>query len=100
MAALITLSVAKEHLRIKHDDANADILTKLEQATALIVRKLDTAADPAWTPATLPFDVQASVLLVLGHLWGNRGDADLAVDEALWKAIDRLLVNRITPALA
>lgn len=100
MAALVTLAVAKDHLHIKHDHDNADIQRKVEQASALIVRRLDTAANATWTPDTVPFEVQASVLLVLGHLWGNRGDVDMAVDEALWKAIDRLLVTRVIPAVA
>lgn len=100
MAALVTMAVAKDHLRIKTPYEDGDIQRKVEQASALIVRRLATAADATWTPDTVPFEVQASVLLLLGHLWGNRGDADISIDEALWKAIDRLLVTRVIPAIA
>lgn len=55
---------------------------------------------PSWTDATVPARVQAAVLMVLGHLWAFRGDEDMAVDEALWASIGRLLMRDRDPALA
>lgn len=56
------------------------------------------AATP-WTDATVPFQVQSAILLVLTHLYERRGD-DMAPDSALWEAVGRLLVRSRDPAVA
>lgn len=79
MAALVTLAVAKAHLQIPPTtiDADADITRKTEQASATVLAMMTPAlADPAWTADTAPPDVQALILLLLGFLFGNRGDVD------------------------
>jgi len=53
----------------------------------------------AWTDLTVPGPVQASVLLLLAHFYEDRGE-DLSSDEAVWKAIERLLVTYKYSALA
>ena len=53
-----------------------------------------------WTEDTVPGHVQASVLLMIGHLYEHReGDATDA-DEVVWQAIERLLMRARDPALA
>jgi hypothetical protein len=58
-----------------------------------------TVGTPTWTEATLPGQVQAAILLVLGHLDTQRGD-DMATDQHLWLAIERLLMRSRDPAFA
>src|SRR5688572_2481463 len=58
-----------------------------------------TAVQP-WTDQTVPLRVQAAVMMVVGHLWRFRGDEDMAVDESLWKSIERLLMRDRDPAIA
>lgn len=52
-----------------------------------------------WTPDTAPPPVTTAVLLMLTHLFENRGD-DLQADEAVWRAIERLLMRLRDPAYA
>lgn len=59
-----------------------------------------TVGTPAWTDVNVPTVIQSAVLLVLTHLYENRGDNLQQVDEALWEAIGRLLMRRRDPALA
>lgn len=56
-------------------------------------------AAQAWTDATVPSNVKAAILLMLTHLYLNRGE-DMKADESAWKAIGNLLVGFRDPALA
>lgn len=56
-------------------------------------------ATVAWTFATAPGQVKASVLLMLTHLYERRGD-DMKTDEDVWQAIARLLMRSRDPAFA
>lgn len=58
-----------------------------------------TVSAPSLTAETAPVEVQAATLLVLTHLYQNRGD-NQATDETLWAAIGRLLVRRKDSACA
>jgi hypothetical protein len=101
-AVLVTLAQAKAHLHITMPDGDpgdADIQLKLDQAEAVIRNYLKKANDAAWTPATVPLEVTAAILLMLGRLYEQRGD-DEDNDERLWQAIDRLLARHHTPAIA
>jgi hypothetical protein len=95
-AALVTLQQAKDHLQLPtmaagHPD-EADLQLKLDQAEAIILDFLAAKADPAWTPATVPPQVTAAILLLLGGLYRHRGDV-MDTDPGLWAAIDRLLMG-------
>jgi hypothetical protein len=90
--ALVSLQAAKDHLRIDTSDTDVDIDRKLEQANDIVIRHLKSQADDAWTTATVPGDVSASILLVLEDLYERR--------PINWEAIGRLLVGRRDPALA
>lgn len=52
-----------------------------------------------WTNGTVPGPVQSATLLMLGHLYEQRGD-DMKTDSDLWEAIGRLLCRLRDPALA
>jgi len=108
MAALfVTLAQAKSHLRIDTpalDPGDVEIQLKLDQAEALIVGRCNSTAwwravSVAWTASTVPLGVQAAILILLSHLYEHRGD-DMAPDEFVWAAVDRLIALTRDPVLA
>lgn len=103
MAALISLDTAKAHLGVTGTDDDALVTNKTDEATAIILDYLaprNKAADGSdWTEATLPKVVQSAIEIMLTHLYEHRGD-DMQPDEAVWKAIERLLMRSRDPALA
>lgn len=58
----------------------------------------------AWTEVTVPAPVQAATLLMLGHIFGHRGDdagsSFRPPSASVWDAVERLLVRFRDPALA
>jgi hypothetical protein len=82
--ALVTYAQAKAHLRLTDDEAQDDVLLKMEQASAVVLERLErSAADsPAWDDSTDPESddefarAQAMVLIELAALWRFRGDDD------------------------
>jgi hypothetical protein len=58
-----------------------------------------TVGSPAWTEATAPGSVSASILLMLSRLYEHRGDME-EEDSDLWLSIERLLMRHRDPALA
>jgi hypothetical protein len=97
--ALITLEQAKQQLRIDYDDQDADLIMKMEQASAIIVDYLKKP-DHGWTAETVPPPVQAAILLVLTALWDDRdgsGDSDYLAPGG---AVARLLARTRDPAFA
>lgn len=101
MAPLVSLADAKSHLHIpdSYTDRDADVLLKAEQASAIVVDYLKTDTAMTWTSSTVPGPVQAAVLLMLGHLYENRGD-DMKADEGVWSAVSRYCMRFRDPALA
>jgi hypothetical protein len=168
--AIVSFTVAKAHLRVTDLDHDADIETKLEQASAIIMDYLKnrltaiasisaanptvittsvphslvsgttytlagttttptvngarvvtvtspttftvpvnvtigqadaagTVGSPAWTETTAPTPVQSAILLMLTHLYENRGD-DMDADDALWMSLGNMLCRFRDPALA
>jgi uncharacterized phage protein (predicted DNA packaging) len=83
MTALLTLAVAKRHLRVDHDDDDEDIQDKIEQASAIVLnyikRTIGTVdpdePDPGivdWDDTTVPKDIKAGVQMMLEDLYDNR----------------------------
>jgi hypothetical protein len=99
--ALVTLADAKLHLRIPAATTtyDEDITQKAEEASHIITDYLKSRADPTWTATTVPTPVKAGVLVLLTHLFEHRGD-DMDPDEAVWNALERLLMRFRDPALA
>jgi hypothetical protein len=98
MAALVTLAVAKGHLHVTVVDAvaDADLTLKIDQASAIVITYLKAQADDTWTAATVPTQVQAAVLTLVGQLVASRGDGDVP-DDSQWQ---RYLAMLRDPALA
>jgi hypothetical protein len=106
MTALVSLAVAKQHLRITDDYHDADVQQKVDAATDSIVKYLAAKADPTWTDATVPPVVAQCVLILLNHLYDpGRGDVpadpvDVGRRPAPWDTIDALLVQLRESAIA
>jgi Phage gp6-like head-tail connector protein len=99
MAALVTLDRAKKHLRITDNDHDDDVLQKIEAASEVITKYYGTTADPAWdTTNPPPAPVVHAVLVLLTHLYENRGDG-MDADADVWLAIRNLLAASKAPAL-
>jgi Phage gp6-like head-tail connector protein len=97
---LVTLSEAKEHLRIRDTLHDADVTAKTATAQAAILANLANAADATWTDVTVPLPIKHAILLLTTHYYEHRGDAMPEVDAALWEAIARLLAWYRDPTLA
>jgi hypothetical protein len=83
MAALVTLAVAKGHVRIDLTDTagDADLTLKIAQASETIVGWMTPAlADATWTDLTAPSGVQKLVLRYVAFLQANRGDVPVDPD--------------------
>jgi len=96
--ALITLEQAKRQLRIDHDDDNADLLLKMEQASAIVVDYIKRP-DHGWTEETVPPLVQAAILIVLTDLYDRRNGTDKD-DVLLSKPVRDILERFRDPAFA
>jgi hypothetical protein len=109
---LVTLARAKAHLRVLdtlHDD---DITQKMGVASFVIRDYLKDRNDATWdpgdpatppVPSTVPPWVEASVLLLLAHLYEHRGDEFGSAqdnDDRVWAAIANLCRRARDPALA
>lgn len=102
--ALVTLDTARTHLRSTSTDEDSDILLKLTEAEAIVLDFLNTTetwrtVTAMWTAATLPRQVEAAILLVLAHLYEQRGE-DMASDAAVWESVRRLVERTRDPVLA
>ncbi|MNU34504.1 Phage gp6-like head-tail connector protein [compost metagenome] len=95
MAALATISDAKQRLRIDFEDDNALITSLLEEATDIVVGYIKKP-DHEWSATTVPFRIKSAILLVTGSLYENR-DAGEAV---LTESVRALLHRDRDPALA
>ena len=99
MAGLISLDVAKVHLKIEDTDHDADVQLKLLAAEQAVLNYLkdtrsgEPRADWPWTAATLPFPVQAAMLVLLRYLYdAERGDEKSAEDpDKVWIVIRNLV---------
>jgi hypothetical protein len=101
MAALLTLQEAKTHLRVTSEVDNDDIAAKMNQASDLVLKHLNTGAVAGWSNGTVavPGNVKAAVCLVLTYLYEHRGD-DMEPSAAIWTAVERVLTVTRVSALA
>lgn len=107
-AILVTLAQAKLQLGIPTTDTadtdrDALIQLKLDDAEGLILERVNATAwwraiTPTWDDTNVPAGVRSAILVLLTHLYEHRGD-DMAVDEAAWSAIDRLIALNRDPVL-
>lgn len=112
MTSLVSLDVAKEHLRVLHDDDDDDITLKIEQASEIILDYIkrrgpgvtDDSPQSDWNVDNVPAPLQAAVLLKLSDLYDNR-NAGVGSDEYvamgyLSQAITSLCHRFRDPAMA
>lgn len=109
--ALIPLDEAKDHLRIVGTQDDSEVDRKIQMAEAIILNRLNTtdaneAITAAWTEDTVPQEVKTSILLMLAHLWANRGDGvssgsgNEQPDVRIWQAVDLFLVRYTRSVIA
>lgn len=95
---IVDLEKAKQHLHIVDDNDDENIVTKLEQASAIVLDYLkvdeDTYSLDASPYVEAPKGVQAATLLVLENLY-DRSDED-----PISNAVRSLLHRLRDPALA
>jgi hypothetical protein len=92
--ALVDFTTAKAHLRRTDTATDAEIASKLDMASAFVIKHLKSQAVAGWSTGEVdvPSDIQAATLLVLADLYEQR-----PVD---WTTVERLLVGYRDPALA
>jgi hypothetical protein len=96
---LITLTQAKDQLRASgFSDDDSLILLMAEEASDIVVDYIKRP-DHGWTDRTVPGHVRAAVLLVLGNLYGQRGD-NATDTNPISDAVASLLWRERDPALA
>ncbi|MBA1249849.1 head-tail connector protein [Pseudomonas luteola] len=75
---LVTLEEARLHLRVDAEDDDPDLTLKIHAASGAIINYLKKPAfideTGALLPEAVPFEVKASVLLLLGYLYKNRDE--------------------------
>ena len=97
---LVSLEVVKRHLRVLHDDDDAQIELYTAAAESIVVEYVDRAV--LAVDATLPTDdalamnttpaIAAAILLLVGDLYENReADPDATGNAVLPKAVRALL---------
>jgi hypothetical protein len=105
-ATLITIDQARAQCRVIGSAQDVELTWKMAQAEDVILRYLKPALtdearpDWPWTIATVPPAAQDAILLYLGHLWRNRGDALADTDERVWQAIANRTAQLRDKALA
>lgn len=101
MVALATLKAAKDHLHIDGESDDDAVALKLSDASDIVIDYLKRP-DHGWTDQTVPGQVRASVLLVLGTLWADReGSGEQATDrDPISPAVVSLLRRMRDPAIA
>lgn len=97
VAALITLTQAKDQVEIEHDEKDSAILLKIEEASAIVTDYIKRP-DHGWTDRTVPAHVRAAVRLVFASLWSNRGDGE--APDPLSATVKSLLHRERDPAVA
>lgn len=104
--ALVSLTLAKRHLRIDFDDDDTEIEVYLAAAETIVTEYLDRAVYPSaedsppgappsgddGTALEVTPAITAAILLVLGDLYENReADTEAVGDAVLPKAVRSLL---------
>jgi hypothetical protein len=104
--ALVTLTLAKKHLRVLHDDDDAEIEAYLAAAETIVTEYLDRAvygstddsppgappSDDDGTAIEISPAITAAVLLMLGDLYENReADSQDTSSAMLPRAVRALL---------
>jgi hypothetical protein len=105
--ALITYGAAVKHLKqegvLDVSPEDSDLALKIEQASALVLHRLDRLGE--WNAESRPDDdsefaiVQAATFIVLGNLYRFRGD-DADAPSPIDDRVERMLYPLTRPTLA
>jgi hypothetical protein len=98
---LLSLTAAKQQLRITDTTHDTEITALVEAAQEYVITGLKAAADPTWTEVTVPRVVQHAIKLMLDAFNERRGGAE-ATDELrkTMETVDFLLGLYKDPTLA
>lgn len=113
MVMLVSLTQAREHLRVDSTDEDNDLTLKIHAASGAVLNYIrngadvftDSAGDPILdsndSPIGIPFEIQAATLLMLGYLYRDRdGDPDKAYEMGyLPRPVTALLYPYRVPSL-
>jgi len=107
MTALVSMEMAKRHLRLAEEvtgesgdvGEELDLAAKVLQASEIVLNYVTHEDKDVWTEEDVPGTVQASVLLVLSDLWEHRAGSDTD-DVFLSAAVKSLLRRYRDPAMA
>lgn len=108
MTMLVSMDEARNHLRIDSIDEDPDLILKIHAASGAVLGYLKSAADKykgedgEFDADRIPFEVKASVLLMLGYLSKDRDNDDGREYEQgfLPRPVTALLYPLRDPALA
>ena len=104
--ALVSLEVAKSHLRVDHDEEDTHIERIAEQASAIVVDYLKTEnvwEDSSGNITDVPPLIEAAVLLVIGNLYRYReggSENSFRVLPPISDAVVSILARYRHPAMA
>lgn len=97
MIYLLGLEEAKTHLRVSGDDKDDEVMSKIAQASAIVLDYLEID-DYDESPQTGgPENMRAATFLVLGDLWEQR---ESGISNPLSPSVVALLARMRDPALA
>jgi hypothetical protein len=98
---LLSLTAAKQQLRITDTTHDAEITELVEAAQEFVIARLKEAADPAWTEITVPRVVRHAIKLMLDAFYERRGGDEGAKTLAKTiETVDVLLGTYADPTLA
>lgn len=69
--SFINIDQVKEALRIEDEDADSDLALKIVQAEEIVMDFIQPKPDTPWTEDTVPGEVSAAAILVVGYLRDN-----------------------------
>lgn len=113
MVMLVSLTQAREHLRVDSTDEDNDLTLKIHAASGAVLNYIrngadvftDSSGEPILdsngSPIGIPFEIQAATLLMLGYLYRDRdGDPDKAYEMGyLPRPVTALLYPYRVPSL-
>lgn len=78
---LFSLDQGKAHLRVDHDDEDADISLKINAASSIVMNylklPLDHYQNTAGEVVNVPFEVIAAAQIMLGYIFKDRDAAEM-----------------------